>query len=475
MPPRLCRNPDFEYRMAEEKSRILLIVFIAMSQFSSSFMYSIMGVTLPNIGRDLGASGVELGLAESVFLGTAAALLLPIGRFADATDKNTLFKWGLLALGLTTFAVGLQPTIESLIAARFVQGIAAPFLTATSVAIVADIAPRNQLGRMLGLAIGATYVGLASGPFFAGFVTTHLGWRWVFYLAATPPLLSWLLSRVTLESKWRAPTEAVNLRNAALLIAAIFAVIAGGAMLKQAGVGIILTAVGACLGGLFFIVERRSANPLLAIEKVIRNNALSRALSVQFLIYCGTIGTTFLLSLYLQLVKGNTPETAGHFLVLAPVVMAVVAPLAGRLADRVPPRLISATGAASILCSVVLAVWVDRQTGAALIVAIMAFQGIGFALFSAPNLALIMNSVPVTERGMASALSAVMRSMGMVTGMFIATAFLAARLGDTAIQDNPVEFLGAMRWTFVIFATLTAAGVVQAGRRHRALNLSPSA
>ncbi len=176
--------------MPEEKPRFLLVVFIAMSQFSSSFMYSIMGVTLPAIGRELDASGVELGLAESIFVGTVAALLLPIGRFADATDKNTLFKGGLLFLGITTFAIGFQPTIESIIGARFFQGVAAAFLTATSMAIVADIAPRDRLGQMLGLAIGATYVGLASGPFFAGLITTHLGWRWVFFLAATPPLLA---------------------------------------------------------------------------------------------------------------------------------------------------------------------------------------------------------------------------------------------------------------------------------------------
>ena len=204
--------------MPVEKPRFLLVVFIAMSQFSSSFMHSIMGVVLPPMGRELGASGVELGLSESIFLGTAAALLLPIGRFADATDKNTLFKLGLLGLGVFTCAIGFQPSMTLVIGARFLQGVAAAFITATSMAIVADIAPRDQLGRMLGLAIGATYVGLASGPCFAGSITTHLGWRWVFYFAAVPPLLSYLLSRATLESRWRAPTTAINL-GASLAIA----------------------------------------------------------------------------------------------------------------------------------------------------------------------------------------------------------------------------------------------------------------
>ncbi len=432
-------------------------------------MHSIMGVTLPALGRELDASGVELGLAESIFVGTAAALLLPIGRFADATDKNTLFKLGLLVLAITTFAIGLQPTIESIIAARFFQGVAAAFLTATSMAIVADIAPRDRLGQMLGLAIGATYVGLSSGPFFAGLITTHLGWRWVFFLAATPPLLSYLLSRATLKSRWRAPTKKVNLPNSALLFLSIMVFIAGAAMLKQSGTGPALIVTGVCLGVLFIVAELRSAEPLLKIHEIVANRALSQALVIQFLIYCGTIGTTFLLSLYLQYIRGNTPEEAGHILVLGPVVMAVFAPFAGRFADRMSPRRLSALGAASILCSAALAALITETTGIGLIIAIMITQGLGFALFSAPNITLIMNSVGPAERGMASALTGVMRSLGMVISMFIVTALISLRLGDGAIDNRPAEFLSAMSWSFVVFAVLAAVGVVMATRPRRTI------
>ena len=437
--------------MSQNKPQILILVFVAMSQFSSAFMHSIMGVTLPAIGSDLDASGVELGLAESIFMGTAAALLLPIGRFADVTDKNTLFKSALLALGITTFAIGFQPSIESVIGARFLQGVAAAFLTATGMAIVADIAPRNRLGQMLGLAIGATYVGLAVGPYFAGLVTTHLGWRWVFYLAATPPMLSYLLSRATLKSKWHAPKKSVNLTNSALLFFSIMAFIAGAVTLKQTVMGTALIALGVSMGGLFIIAERRSADPLIQVEEIFANRALSQALVIQFLIYCGTIGTTFLLSLYLQYIQGKTPESTGNLLVLAPVVMAVFAPLAGRVADLMSPRRLSA-----------LAALITERTDVGLIIAIMAFQGLGFAMFSAPNIALIMNSVSPAKRGLASALSAVMRTLGMVVSMFIVTAFLSIQLGDGAIGDHPGEFLWVMSWSFIIFAVLTAFGAVLA-------------
>ncbi len=448
----------------EDKPPLLLILFIALSQFSSSLMHAIMGVALPAMGRELDASGVELGLAETIFLATTASLLLPIGRFADATDKNTLFKGGLLALALTTFAIGFQPEMASVIGVRFLQGVAAAFITATSMAIVADIAPRDRLGGMLGLAIGATYVGLASGPFFSGLITTHLGWRWVFFLAAVPPLAAFLLSRAALESRWRAPAAPVNLPHSALLILAILLLVAGGAALGRTILGYGLAALGLALGVLFVMRQRRTPNPLLEIDALRANRRLSRALSVQFLIYCGTVGTTFLLSIHLQVVQGYTPEAAGHVLVMGPIVMAAVAPVAGRFADRIPPNRICAVGAALILCSVALAAFVTARSGLAHFVAIMVFQGLGFALFSAPNIAVIMNSVGPGERGLASALSALMRSLGMMVSMVIVTASLSFRLGAAAVADRPEAFLGVMTVSFVAFAALTALGVAMAAR-----------
>ena len=304
--------------MAADGRRWLLIALIALSQFASAFMHAIVGVPLPTMARELGASGLELSLLDTVFLGAAAALLMPIGRFADVTDKNSLFKWGLAGLAIATFAIGLQPTMGLIIACRFLQAVAASFVIATSMAIVADIAPRDQIGRMVGLAIGATYIGLASGPYFAGLVTTHLGWRWVFFLAAIPPLASYALSRFTLPSRWRPPTAPVNFTNSALLAAAIAALIAASATIGRGAVGYILFAVAAVFVAVYVAAERRSANPLLRFGAIVANRRLSQALLVQFLVYCGTVGTSFLLSIYLQVIRGHTPEGAGEILIAGP-------------------------------------------------------------------------------------------------------------------------------------------------------------
>ncbi len=451
--------------MAADGGRWLLIALIALSQFASAFMHAIVGVPLPTMARELGASGLELSLLDTVFLGAAAALLLPIGRFADVTDKNSLFKWGLAGLAIATFAIGLQPTMGLIIACRFLQAVAASFVIATSMAIVADIAPRDQIGRMVGLAIGATYMGLATGPYFAGLVTTHLGWRWVFFLAAIPPLASYALSRFTLPSRWQPPTAPVNVVNSALLAAAIATLIAASATIGRGAVGYILFAVAAVFVAVYVAAERRSANPLLRFGAIVANRRLSQALLVQFLVYCGTVGTSFLLSIYLQVIRGHTPEGAGEILIVGPIVMAVFAPLGGRLADRFPPHFITFLGGTFILCQTVLAAFLDAGSSLVLILAVMVFQGLGFAFFSAPNISNIMTSVPAADRGMASALSAEMRSLGMMVSMAIVTVLISVRLGTAAISSVPERFLSVMTLVFIAFSVLTALGVLASIRK----------
>ena len=257
----------------------------------------------------------------------------------------------------------------------------------------------------------------------------------------------------------------INAVNSALLVAAIATLIAASATLGRGPAGYVLLATAAILGAAYLAAERRSANPLLDLDAIAANRRLTQALLVQFLVYCGTVGTTFLLSIYLQVIQGYSPEGAGEILIVGPVVMALFAPLGGRLADRFPPHLITFMGGTFILCQTVLAAFLDAGSGLAHILAVMVFQGLGFAFFSAPNISNIMTSVVPAERGMASALSAEMRSLGMMVSMAIVTVLISVRLGTAAISSVPDRYLSVMTLVFVAFSVLTALGVAVSLRK----------
>ena len=122
-------------------------------------------------------------------------------------------------------------------------------------------------------------------------------------------------------------------------------------------------------------------------------------------------------------------------------------------------------GGAFILCQTVLAAFLDAGSGLAHILAVMVFQGLGFAFFSAPNISNIMTSVGPAERGMASALSAEMRSLGMMVSMAIVTVLISVRLGTAAISSVPDRYLSVMTLVFVAFSVLTALGVIASLRK----------
>ena len=163
---------------------------VAVTNFSMPFMFAGVGVALPAMGRELAMSGAALGLFETLYLGTATALMLPAGRISDAGDKNTLFTLGVALFATTTLALALLPSAELMLAMRVLQGACASLVAATNMAILTENVPRERLGRAMGLNIGAVYVGLAAGPFVGGTITTSLGWRWVFALSGLLSLVA---------------------------------------------------------------------------------------------------------------------------------------------------------------------------------------------------------------------------------------------------------------------------------------------
>ena len=329
---------------------------------------------------------------------------------------------------------------------------------ATNMAILTEIAPREKLGKAIGLNIGAVYMGLSAGPFIAGWLTTSYGWRWVFHGAFIPLIFSYILIQVSLKSKWKAPELPFDWPGTLLIVASVFLLIFGGTMLGETALGYLLCTSGIVTGALFFIVEKRMPHALLKFSQLKDNSTLSIALLIQLLMYAGAFGITFLFSIYLQTVKGLTPQTAGQILVVSPIIMAIVAPICGRLADGFSPRILTSLGLGSSLVCVLLASQMDGGTGLAYIVGVLAFQGLGFAMFSSPNMTIIMNSVSPKEYGLASALSAKMRSMGMVLSMMVITVYISIYLGKHMIDTHPAKFLSVMSSSFIIFALFTAGG-----------------
>ncbi|MFD2230225.1 MFS transporter [Alkalimarinus sediminis] len=437
-----------------------LVYVIALTQFAMPFMFSGVGITLPLMGVELHASAVALGLVETGYLGAAAAFLLPVGRLADATDKKMLFKVGLLGYGLLTLSIGFASSPAIIIALRVTQGIFGAMVMATGMALITEVVAKEQLGKAMGLSIGAIYAGLAAGPFIGGVITSSFGWRWVYFLTALVLLLSFLLTHLLMKSQWKRPQIKFDWLGSLVVVGIILCLIAGSSILDESHWGGILLVIGLINIPLFFWIEKRVEQPLLRFDRLRANKVLSHALLTQLMMYSGSFGMTFLYSLYLQEVKALSAQQAGQLLVIGPILMAISAPLFGRLADRITPTKITLAGISSTTISLIMATQVDANTSLIYICVTIILQGLGFAMFSSPNMTLIMSSVTAEHYSMASALASKTRYLGMVISMIIITLLMSTLIGEGTIRGSLEGYLAVMQFSFITFSALLLVGVI---------------
>ncbi len=438
-----------------------IILSISLSQFAIPFMFSGVGITLPTLGKDLGASAVELGLIESVYLGAAAAFLLPAGKLADLTDKKYLFKAGLVIFALMTLLLGLTHNIELFIGMRFLQGIAGAVLLATNMAILTELIPKEHLGKAIGIAVGSVYMGLTTGPLVAGVITTHWGWEYVYFMGGS------LISLVALISLFKIPHDKkfkfvkIDLIGSLLIIFSISSLIAGSSLLKTGLLGPLLLCLGVILMMMFIYEQKRSKHPLINLNLFVINNRLTTALMAQFINYAGTFGITFLFSIYLQTIKKMTPQEAGMVMIISPIIMAFLAPVFGKLSDKVSPAKLSLSGMSACLIATIIALTVSATTPMWVIYVQFVFMGVGFAMFSSPNMKIILSSVERNLLSMASAITALLRSLGMVISLICISIFLSLFMGHREIiAENSAYYLKAMHFSILSFVILMVIGVV---------------
>ena len=450
----------------ERTSNFPIVSAILLTQFVLPFMFAGITVTLPVMGNEFQASAVALGLVEIVYLGASGALLLPFGRIADLTDKQFVFKTGLLLSTLTTLGLGFAASIEVFIVLRLLQGATISMTAATSMAILTDVYPREKLGRMLGIALGSVYAGLSTGPFIAGFITETLGWRWIYYLVALVMLLSYIQSAIAMKGRWKRPSSPIDWNGSLLAIVILSLWIIGSSVLDKGITGIALLLLGLVLVPVFIMVENRTEAPLLEFRIFRIHPVFSWALIIQLFTYSGAFGITFLFSLYLQTVRGFPPQKTGIILMISPVIMAVMAPVFGRLADRFSPAILAAGGACLIFAGTLAATAVSPETSILFLGIILALQGAGFGMFSSPNMKIIMTGIDKRHLSVASALTAQTRSLGMIISMLLITLFLSMLMGEAGISEaTGSRYLTVMRYSLISLAVLGGLAVLMSFRQ----------
>lgn len=445
-------------KITKAQKSVLLVA--ALTSFMGPFLISSVNVALPIIEKELKLNAISLSWVMTAFLLSSGIFLLLAGRWADFIGYKKVFKGGSIIFLIFTLLCGLSTNGTLLIITRFMQGFGASMLMATGPAILIREFPQNRRGAVLGISVAAVYIGLSIGPTAGGFITYYCGWQSIFWLSAIIGMLvMWVAFKCLGTDPEKTDISKLDYPGALIYAIALAAMVYGASLIKSSS-GQIITIAGAILMILFIWQQSKSKHAFFP-TLVFKTNRLFAFSNLAALInYSATFAIVFLISLYLQKVLNFNTRATGGILVAQPIVMALLSPVAGRLSDKIEPRILATAG--MVICSIGLGLFYFLNAGTSLsfIIGNLAFIGLGFALFSSPNMNTIMSSVNKSQAGLASGISATMRVLGQILSMSIATAIFAVFFDKQSIENIPVElFLKGIRISFFVFALICIGGI----------------
>ncbi|CAL9301477.1 MFS transporter [Streptomyces sp. SudanB52_2052] len=444
---------------ARRGGAVWALVITSVAGFMAALDNLVVTTALPSIREDLGGALHDLEWTVSAYTLTFAVLLMFGAALGDRFGRRRLFLAGLAVFTGASAAAALAPGIDSLIAARAVQGAGAAVMMPLTLTLLTAAVPAAKRGMAYGIWGAVNGLAVASGPLVGGTLTEHISWQWIFWLNVPLGLALLPLARLRLAES-HGTGAPLDIPGTLLASGGLFGIVYGlvrGPADGWTG-GLVLTGLfaGTALLTGFVLYSARAKNPMLPM-RLFRSRAFSGINAASLLMFLGMFGSIFLLSQYMQGVLGYSPTEAGLRMLPWTGMPMLVAPIAGILADRVGGRPVVAAGLfLQALGLGYMAVVATADASYAAQLPALIISGIGMALFFAPASHLVMSSVRPQEQGIASGANNALREVGGALGIAVMASIFAAQGG----YETGQTFVDGMRPALVTGSAVVAlAGV----------------
>ncbi|MFG2464068.1 MFS transporter [Streptomyces canus] len=437
------------------------LVITSVAGFMAALDNLVVTTALPSIREDLGGGLHDLEWTVSAYTLTFAVLLMTGAALGDRFGRRRLFLTGLTIFTGASAAAALAPGIDSLIAARAVQGVGAAIMMPLTLTLLTAAVPAAKRGMAYGIWGAVNGLAVASGPLIGGSLTEHISWQWIFWLNVPLGVALLPLARLRLAESHGTGAR-LDIPGTLLASGGLFGLVYGLVRGPSDGwtdsVVLLALFAGAALLTAFVLYSTRAKNPMLPM-RLFRSRAFSGINAASLLMFLGMFGSIFLLSQYMQGVLGYSPTEAGLRMLPWTGMPMLVAPIAGILSDRIGGRPVVATGLffqAAGLAYMASVVTVDASYSAQLPGLIL--SGIGMALFFAPASNLVMSSVRSEEQGIASGANNALREVGGALGIAVMASIFSAQGG----YESGQSFVDGLRPALVTGAAVVAVAGIAA-------------
>jgi DHA2 family multidrug resistance protein-like MFS transporter len=416
-----------------EKTDLRALVAILLGVALGSLDTSIANTALPAIAADLNAQPAASIWVINAYQLAVVAMLLPLAALGDLLGPRRIFLGGLLVFTIASLACALADTLPLLTAARVLQGLGAAGVMSVNIALIQLIYPASRLGRGVGLNALVVGVGFTLGPAVASLVLAIASWPWLFAINVPLGLLALVFALQALPHAARRSHRFDPIT--ALLTSVSFAALiyALGAAAQQEALLLVLLALGLALGGGLLLLRRQAGHPAPMLPVDLLRRPLFALSAVTAMASFAAQGLAFVsLPFYFEQVLHRNPVDTGFLMMAWPIIVALVAPLAGRLSDRYHPGMLGGVGLALLSLGMASLALLPAEPATLDIVLRMALCGAGFGFFQSPNLRALMSSAPPQRSGGASGVIAMARLIGQATG----AALVALCFGLAGVQGS---------------------------------------
>jgi EmrB/QacA subfamily drug resistance transporter len=425
-------------RMNDHNRRWWALGAMCFALFMIMLDNTVVNVALPSIQRSLHASTASLEWTVNAYTLSFAVLLVTGGRLGDLFGRRRMFLTGVVVFALSSGAIGFSPSDTWLVVWRAIQGTGSAMMMPATLSIITNAFPAEERGKAIGTWAGVSALALAIGPVLGGFLVQSVSWQSIFFLNLPVAVGAVLVTLFAVrESRDETATQRVDgwgvLTLTGGLAALVLALVEGNEWHWGSTRELALLAVAALALGAFAAVERRQPAPMVDFS-FFRSRTFLGANVVAFIVSFAMLAMFFFMALYMQNVLHFTPLQAGVRFLPSTLMIVVIAPLAGRLSDRVGPRPLMSFGLTAVAGALFWQSHLTVSSGYGALLPGFVLMGIGMAFVMSPMSTAAMNSVEPTKAGVASGILSMNRMVGGTFGVAVLGAMVAT-LGRSRIDQ----------------------------------------
>ncbi len=453
--------------LAEENRKWITLAAVSFGLFMIMLDNTVVNVALPTMERDLHVSISQLEWVVIAYALTFASLLITGGKLADLYGRRRIFVIGLAIFTLSSLACGLAPSAGFLIGARAVQGIGAALMNPATLSIIVATFPPKQRGQAIGIWAGVSALALAIGPLGGGLIVENLNWNWIFFINIPVGILGIIVSQFAIrESRDTSAEQSIDVpglvTSVGFLFALSYALVEGNSHGWTSPEILGLFATAAVLLVAFIVVEKRQRLAMLDLS-LFKIGSFTGANVVAMLVSLSMFGVFFFVSLYIQNILGYSATQAGAAFLPMVTLIILIAPVAGRLSDRVGSRWLMGAGMTLLGFSLLLYERVTVHSTFWTLLPSMILGGIGMAMTMSPMTSAAMGSVPVDKAGVGSGVLNSFRQVGGSLGIAVMGAIVAAYLHHpTTSPAAAQDYVNGLHAGFAVAAVITFVGAIVA-------------